>query len=175
MTDGGRAAAGTGIDTPVTRLLTELGVPFRVAVHGQPARTAAEAAAQRGMRPGQMVKTMVLRLPDGRHVAALVPGDRDVDLRLVRGALGVRRLSWLPREEVEAVTGYQPGAISPVGIRGVSETLADASFADEEELAISSGEHGAGVRLAAADLIRVVQPRCVPISRPIQEDDTKEP
>lgn len=160
------APAQPEISTPVTRLLTESGIPFRLAVHGKPATTVAEAAAQRGMRPGQLVKTMVLRLPDGGHVAALVPGDRDVALKLVRAALGVRRLSWLAREEVEAVTGYPPGAVSPVGIGGVVAILADPALAAEDEIAISSGLHGAGVRLAAADLLRLLSPRLVPISRP---------
>jgi Cys-tRNA(Pro) deacylase len=164
---GERSGEGdeAAFSTPVTRFLTERGVPFRLALHGKPAMTVDEAAEQRNMRPGQMVKTMVLRLPDGSHVAVLVPGDRDVDLRLVRGALGVRRLSWLPREEVEAVTGYPPGAVSPVGIGGVSEVLADPALAEEEELAISSGTHGAGIRLRATDLIRVIRPRLLPISR----------
>jgi prolyl-tRNA editing enzyme YbaK/EbsC (Cys-tRNA(Pro) deacylase) len=113
------AAEVAEFDTAVTRLLTERRVPYRLSVHGRPALTVTEAAALRQMRPGQLVKTMVLRLPDGSHAAALVPGDRDVDLRLVRTALGVRRLSWLPREEVEAVTGYPPGAVSPIAISGV--------------------------------------------------------
>lgn len=158
-------------ETRVTRILTGHGVPFRVAIHGRPALTVAEAAALRGMRQNQMVKTMVLRLPDGSHVAALVPGDRDVDLRLVRTALGVRRLSWVARDEVEALTGYPPGAVSPVGIGGVTQMLADPALADEEELAISSGSHGAGVRIAAADLLRVLDARLVPISRAATSED----
>lgn len=174
MTPQSKTETDEELSTPVTRLLAERGVPFRLAVHHRPATTVFEAAEQRGMRPGQMVKTMVLRLPDGRHVAALVPGDRDVDLRLVRAALGVRRLSWLPREEVEAVTGYRPGAVSPVGIGGVTEVLADQALAEEDELAVSSGVHGAGVRLATADLLRIVHPRLAPISRPLREGDTEQ-
>jgi Cys-tRNA(Pro) deacylase len=165
MTDLHEAASIDGFSTRVTELLSERGVPFRVSMHGRPALTVAEAAALRQMRPGQMVKTMVLQLPDGSHVAALVPGDRDVDLRLVRQALGVRRLSWVPREEVEATTGYPPGAVSPVGIGGMGRILADPALATEEELAISSGSHGAGIRLAAADLLRVIDAELIPISR----------
>lgn len=156
--------------TRVTEILTERGIPFRLSIHGKPAMTVAEAAAMRNMRQGQMVKTMVLRMPDGTNVAALVPGDRDVDLRLVREALGVRRLSWVAREEVEAVTGYPPGAVSPVGISGASMILADAAFEDEGEVAISSGTHGAGIRLEAADLLRVIDARLLPISRPAVDD-----
>jgi Cys-tRNA(Pro) deacylase len=123
------------------------------------------------MRPGQLVKTMVLRLPDGSHIAALVPGDRDVDLKLVRAALGVRRLSWVAREEVEALTGYPPGAVSPVAIGGVSAILVDPPIADAGEVAISSGSHGAGIRLAAADLLRAIDARLIPISKPARSDE----
>lgn len=133
--------------------------------------TVAEAAALRKMRPGQMVKTMVLKLPDGGHVAALVPGDRDVDLCLVRQALGVRRLSWVARDDVERLTGYPPGAVSPVGIGGVSAILADPALANEEEVAISSGTHGAGIRLASADLLRVIDAQLIPISRTSEGDE----
>lgn len=169
-TDTGVQPSETRLETPVTRILTERGIPFRLMVHDRPARTVAEAAAQRKMRPEQLVKTMVLRRPDGSHVAALVPGNREVDLRLVRAALGVRRLAWVAREEVEALTGYPPGAVSPVGIGGVSEILADPPLADEGEVAISSGSHGAGVRLLASDLFRAIDARFVPISRPAPED-----
>lgn len=161
--------------TPVTRLLKERGIPFRLSIHNQPAITVAEAAEQRGMSPGQLVKTMVLRLPDGSHVAALVPGDRDVDLKLVRAALGVRRLSWVAREEVEALTGYPPGAVSPVAIGGVTAMLIDPPIAGAGEVAISSGSHGAGIRLAAADLLRAIDGRLIPISRPARADEPPEP
>ncbi len=153
-------------ETTVTKVLREHGVPFRLSIHNQPAMTVQEAATQRNMRTGQMVKTMVLRLPDGTHIAALVPGDRDVDLKLIKQLYGIRRLSWVAREEVEALTGYPPGAVSPVGIGGVREILADPLFTVEEELAISSGRHGAGVRLAAADLLRVIDARMIAISKP---------
>lgn len=153
------------IDTNVTRTLDRLGIPYRVAVHDKPALTVQEAAAQRGMRPGQLVKTMVLRLPDDTHIAALVPGDRDVDLKSIRGHLGVRRLSWVAREDVLALTGYPPGAVSPVGIGGVSMILADPALANEGEVAISSGSPGAGIRLAATDLLRVIDARLIPIGK----------
>ena len=156
-------------ETTVTRILRDRGVPFRLSIHNQPAMTVQEAAEQRNMRPGQMVKTMVLRLPDGSHIAALVPGDRDVDLRLIKQSYGIRRLSWVAREEVEALTGYPPGAVSPVGIAGVREVLADPLFMQEEELAISSGRHGAGVRLASTDLLRAIDARMVTISKPSVE------
>jgi Cys-tRNA(Pro) deacylase len=161
---------GTELDTAATRFLRERGIPFRLAIHAKPALTVAEAAAQRNLRPGQLVKTMVLRLPDGARVAALVPGDRDVDLRLVRAVLGVRRLSWVAREEVLAVTGYPPGAVSPAGIGGVDAILADPALADADEVAISSGVPGAGIRLQASDLLRAIEARLVPISRPLREE-----
>lgn len=169
MIDGTPAPA---CETAVKRLLTERGVPFRLSIHATPARTIADAAAQRGMRPGQLVKTMVLRLPDGTHIAALVPGDRDVDLRLVRSALGVRRLSWVARDEVEALTGYPPGAVSPVAIGGVTTILIDPPIAEAGEVAISSGSRSAGVRLAAVDLLRVIDGRLVPISKPAPAADS---
>lgn len=165
MTTESPRSAAEPFETPVTRALSVAGVPFRLAIHGQAALTVQEAAEQRGMRPSQLVKTMVLRLPDDTLAAALVPGDREVDLRLVRAALGVRRLSWLPRDEVLQVTGYPPGAVSPVGIQGVATILADPAIANEDEIAISSGSHGAGVRMASADLLRVIDARLVPISR----------
>lgn len=159
------------LETAVTRALRDAGIPFQLSIHAKPAQTVAEAAAQRNMSPGQLVKTMVLRLPDGTHAAALVPGDREVDLRLVRGALGVRRLAWVAREDVETLTGYPPGAVSPVGIRGVSIILADPLLADAGEVAISSGLRGAGVRLQATDLLRAIDARLVTISRPANDGE----
>lgn len=169
MSDSPDLPPGESFDTAVTRTLRTAGIPFELSIHAKPAQTVAEAAEQRNLRPGQLVKTMVLRLPDGSHAAALVPGDREVDLRLVRGALGVRRLTWVAREAVEALTGYPPGAVSPVGIQGVAVILADPALAEAGEVAISSGMHGAGARLQAADLLRAIDARLVPISRPVTD------
>ena len=67
-------------------------MPYRVVRHRRVA-SLAEAAALRGVRPADIIKTLVVRRGDDDYLFVLVPGDREIAWPKLRAHLGVNRLS----------------------------------------------------------------------------------
>ena len=105
----------SALQTRITTLLDALGIPYRVLPHSEPVFTVEAAAAQRGVVKEEMVKSILLKDREGRHVMACVPGDAKLDPQAVRAFLGepYKRLSFASAEEIRAVTGYVQGAVAP--------------------------------------------------------------
>jgi Cys-tRNA(Pro) deacylase len=131
--------------------LRALGVPHTAGRYG-PAGSLAEAAAQRGLEPHDIVKTMVVRRAAGDHVFVLLPGDRDISWPKLRALLGVNRLSLPTAAEALAVTGYPRGTITPFGSATALPVVADASIVGAR-VSMGGGEPGLAIALAADDLI----------------------
>jgi prolyl-tRNA editing enzyme YbaK/EbsC (Cys-tRNA(Pro) deacylase) len=84
----------------------------------EPAEDIETAAQRRGTEVTRILKTMVVHLGAEQYVLVLVPGDRLIDWKALRGHLGVRRLALADEEEAFAATGYRRGTITPFGAAG---------------------------------------------------------
>ena len=112
--DPGRGHATRVTTRTAPRAAEQLGLAHEVTRHG-PVRSLEEAAAARGVEPGQLVKTMVVRVSDGEYVFVLVPGDREIAWPKLRALLGVNRLTMASADTAYDVTGYVRGTITPLG------------------------------------------------------------
>jgi prolyl-tRNA editing enzyme YbaK/EbsC (Cys-tRNA(Pro) deacylase) len=70
--------------------------------------------------------------------------------------MGVSRLSMASASEVREATGYQVGAVSPLGLPHPIRILADASVFQAEEISIGSGRRGVAIILKPTDLRRAL-------------------
>jgi len=140
--------------TPVTQALEALGVRYRLFVHAGPVRSLEQAARERGLAPGQIVRSLLFRLEDGGFILVLVSGPARVSWPRLRRLLGVSRLTTATPEEVLEVTGYEPGAVSPFGLNRELRLLADRGLLAHDTLSIGAGIRHAGVLLARDDLAR---------------------
>jgi len=95
------------------------------AVDTPDSRTIEEVAAFLGVAPTRIVKTMVYDA-DGRAVAVLIRGDRDVNEAKLALVLGADVVVPAAPDVIERVTGAPVGFAGPVGLSGV-ETVADES------------------------------------------------
>ena len=152
-------------ETPVTRALKALGIPYRLHLHAQPPRSLEQAAAERGLQPAQIVRSLLFRLPAG-FVLVLAPGGCRVDWRALRHTLGVRRITTASAQEVEAVTGFPPGAVSPFGLRRPLPILAERSILEHEIVSVGAGIPHAGVILRRADLVQALAPQWATFCQP---------
>jgi Cys-tRNA(Pro) deacylase len=142
--------------TPVGRDLEARGVPFREFRHPGPVLSLEQAAAERGQRPEQVVRSLLFRLAQDEYVMALVAGPRQVDWKALRRHVGQSRLTTATADEVRAVTGYEIGAVSPFGLPRPMRVLLDESVTREAEVSIGSGERGVTVILSTADLLQAL-------------------
>jgi Cys-tRNA(Pro) deacylase len=142
--------------TPIGRALRALDIPFREFRHPGPVHTLEQAAAERGQRPEQVVRSLLFRLAQDDYLMVLVAGPRQVDWKALRRVVGQSRLTMASADEVRAVTGYEIGAVSPFALPRPLRVLLDESVTRETEVSIGSGERGTTVILASADLLRAL-------------------
>jgi Cys-tRNA(Pro) deacylase len=146
------------IHTHAIRALDELKIPYQVVVHAHKAKNVEEAAAERGVPARQVIKTLLVRQPDHRHVIALVRGDQHLSLKKLARLIGVKILEMAPPEDVPRITGYQVGAVAPLGLRRSDVPIyVDQHILEEARVSISAGRHDAGLELNSGDLVRAVR------------------
>jgi len=145
------------IRTHAVRALEEKGIPYRVLEQAHKARNVQEAAAERGVAERQVVKSLLVRGVDKKHALALVRGDQRLSLKKLARVAGVKSFEMAPPADVPRITGYQIGAVAPLGLRRPDVPIyIDHHILEEDRVSVSAGRHDAGLELATEDLIRAV-------------------
>lgn len=154
-------------DEPASRALAAVqasGIPFEVTRNG-PVASLEEAAAARGMEPGQIVKSIVVRRTRDDFLFVLVPGLRTISWPKLRTLLGVSRLSMPDADTALAVTGYVRGTITPFGSLQALPVIADSSL-PAGPVSVGGGAHGTAFTVDGADLLRVLDAQVADVSDP---------
>ncbi|MDP9884763.1 prolyl-tRNA editing enzyme YbaK/EbsC (Cys-tRNA(Pro) deacylase) [Sinomonas atrocyanea] len=139
------------------------GLDVQVAPRGR-ARSLEEAAANLGIEPREIVKSLVVKHPDGTFLFALIPGDRQISWPKLRGLLGVNRLSMPPADVALAATGYERGTITPLGSSTAWPVWADASVSGR--VSLGAGAHGLSAFVDAEELFAALGATVADISEP---------
>jgi Cys-tRNA(Pro)/Cys-tRNA(Cys) deacylase len=142
--------------TPVTEYLTRAGIPFQTFRHPGPIHSLEQAAAERGQRPEQIIRSIVFRLAQDEFVMVLVAGPKQISWAALRKYLNQSRLTMASEDEVLQATGYRTGAVSPLGLSSPMRILVDDSVLTEQEISIGSGERGLTILMQRHDLLRAL-------------------
>ncbi|KQX07079.1 MULTISPECIES: aminoacyl-tRNA deacylase [unclassified Leifsonia] len=116
------------------------------------ASSLAEAASLMGIRPLDIVKTLVVKRSDDTYLFALVPGGRKISWPKLRALLGVNKLQMPDADRALAATGYERGTITPLGSRHEWPVVADESIVGAR-VAMGAGAHGHSAFVDADALI----------------------
>lgn len=144
----------TAEPTPRERALNALtasGIDFDFTEHG-PVKSLEEAAAARGVTPGDIVKSLVVRMAENDYVFVLVAGDRQISWPKFRAFMGVSRTTMPSADEAFEVTGYVRGTITPFGSLTAWPVIVDAPIAGRT-VSIGAGAHGVAATVQADDMI----------------------
>lgn len=154
------------ITNNVTRFLDSRKIKY--SAHELPAEKlgAVEAARFLSVPQEQVFKTIVTKREKGKPALAVIPGPRVVDLKLLAGFLGEKKM-YLPTErEAEQLTGLQAGGISPLALINKGFQVVIDSFARNfEVIYISGGQRGLNIQLGVNDLAGLVNAKFGEISR----------
>jgi Cys-tRNA(Pro)/Cys-tRNA(Cys) deacylase len=113
-----------------------------------------EAAAELGLDPDRVYKTLVASA-DGGLVVAVVPVSGRLDLKALARAVGAAKAAMADVRAAERATGYIAGGISPFGQRRSHPTVVDETVELWDTVFVSGGRRGLDVEVAPADLIEV--------------------
>lgn len=133
--------------------LAAAGISCDIVRHG-PVNSLAEAAAVRGIEPGQITKTIVVRRDEDDYLFVLVPGDRKISWPKLRDLLGVKRLSMPDAATALDVTGYERGTITPFGSLRAWPVISDSRVTGQ--ISLGAGGHGVSATVEANDVIRAL-------------------
>ena len=147
---------------PAEDALASAGIGYRLIQHG-PVRSLAEAAEARGVRPAQVVKTLVVRRGADDFLFVLVPGDRTISWPKLRALLGVSRLSMPDAAAAQQVTGYERGTITPFGAVRRWPVIADQRLAGQQ-ITLGMGQHGLAAAVAADQVIQALNAEVADVS-----------
>jgi Ala-tRNA(Pro) deacylase len=136
--------------------LRRAGVASTVLRH-EPVYTSEQAAAVRGTALCSGAKALIMKAGD-RFVLLVLPADRKLDSRKAREGLGVKGFRFASKEEVEQLTGLQPGSIPPFGSLFGLPTYCDPALADNASINFNAGDHAISVQMSYADYQALEKP-----------------
>jgi Cys-tRNA(Pro)/Cys-tRNA(Cys) deacylase len=153
--------------TNALRLLDRAGVDYDVLEYSltMDEFSAEAVAAQLGLPPGQIFKTLLARTESG-PCFAVIPAGTELDLKALARAVGERRAEMVPVGEVERLTGYRRGAVTVPAAKKTFPAVIDESVAAWDRIGVSAGAQGLQVLLAAADYLAITGATPAPVARP---------
>ena len=140
----------------VEKLLRDHGVVFDVLRH-EPVYTSEQAAAVRGTPLASGAKALICKA-DGRFVMFVLPADRRLASKAIRRSRGWRKLRFAGGEEVQRLTGLEPGSIPPFGSLFDLPTLCDSRLGKNETINFNAGDHCISVSMTYMDYVQVEHP-----------------
>ncbi len=144
--------------TNATRMLEGMGIDFELREYVvDEDDLSAENVAQKIELPlEQVFKTLVTRGDRTGVMLAIVPGSGELSLHKLAAASGNKRVALVELKDVQPLTGYLRGGVSPIGGKRAYPVYLDASALTFSHIAVSAGLRGLQCVLAPADLQRAV-------------------
>ena len=99
-------------------------------------------------------KTLVLHGDKTGYFVCVIPGDREVDLKLAAKVSGNKKADLIPMKELLPVTGYIRGGCSPIGMKKPFPVFIHATASNYSHIYISAGIRGLQIKIAPDALIR---------------------
>jgi len=153
--------------TNATRRLDQDSVAYTVHAFSPSIRSATDVAAAVGVPEERVFKTLVTMADDEKPVLAMLPGDRELDLKSLARACGAKRCQMASQREAEDLTGLRVGGISALALRQRTwDVYLDESALAYESILVSAGKRGVNVELGVQDLVAVTGARVAGLCRP---------
>ena len=119
------------------------------------------AAEVHGVEPGQIAKTLSLRIGD-EVVLVVARGDARLDNRKAKAALGGKP-RMLGQEEVEALTGHPVGGVCPFGLATPLKIYCDLSLKAYDIVVPAAGSTHSALRIGPARMAELTQAEWVDV------------
>jgi Cys-tRNA(Pro)/Cys-tRNA(Cys) deacylase len=117
----------------------------------------AENVAQKvGLPVAQVFKTLVVRGDKSGFLLACIPGSAELDLKMLAAVSGNKKIEMVQLKEVQGLTGYIRGGVSPLGVKKPYPVYIDESAMLWPFIAVSAGIRGCQLLIAPAELAQAV-------------------
>ena len=152
--------------TPATQFLHAHGVRYTEHEYEYIERGGTAVSADSlGVAEHEVVKTLVMQDEEDEPLIVLMHGDRQVSTKELARQAGRKRIEPCKPDAAQRHTGYQVGGTSPFGTRKRLPIFMERSILELPTIYINGGRRGFLVRIASAELERVLEPTLVDAAR----------
>ena len=153
--------------TNAARLLDQMRIRYELREYAvDPEDLAAESVAARIDLPAEQVfKTVVARGDRNGICMAVIPGNKELDLKALAQATGDRSIQLVPVKELQLLTGYIRGGVTALAAKKEYPVYVDETIELFETISISGGVRGMQILLAPSDYLSVTRSIVVSLIR----------
>ena len=142
--------------TNAARLLDSMKIEYELCSYEvDPEDLSAETVARKvGLPLEQVFKTLVARGDRHGVCFAVVPGNRQLDLKAIAKLTGDRKVEPVTLKEVQPLTGYIRGGVTVLGAKKAYPVYVDETIELFDVVSISAGLRGLQIFITPADYLR---------------------
>lgn len=153
--------------TPAVDYLKRKKLPF--SIHSYEADPSAdsyglEAADALGLEPKQVFKTLIVALNNNQYAVGIIPVSHQLSLKRMAKALSVKKAAMAEGDDVERMTGYVLGGVSPLGQKKRLSTILDSQAKLQMTIFISGGKRGLEIEIDPLILARCLNANFADVS-----------
>ena len=152
--------------TRAMQILDRAGILYEIREFQADDLGADEVAEKLGIPLERVFKTLVARGDRTGVVLACLPGTAVLSLKAFARASGNKQVELVETDEIQRLTGYIRGGVSPLGAKKAYPVTVDESALSQPMVSVSAGMRGMQLLLAPRDLIRATQATLAPIADP---------
>ena len=144
--------------TNAARMLDSQSVPYEIREYTVDVEdlSASKVAQAIGLPLERVFKTLVARGDKTGVLLACIPGSAELNLKALAKASGNKTVELAAVKDIQSLTGYVRGGVSPIGTKKAYPVFLDSSAAGWQAIAVSAGIRGCQLLLAPEELARVV-------------------
>ncbi len=141
--------------TNVARLLDKAKINYELIPYevDESDLSATHVADMLGENVDQVFKTLVLCGDKTKYFVCIIPGDKEIDLKMAAKVSGNKKCDLIPMKELLPLTGYIRGACSPIGMKKHFPTYIHNTCLEFDYIYVSAGQRGLQIKLSPNDLI----------------------
>ncbi len=118
--------------------------------------SAVHVAENLGENIDQVFKTLVLYGDKTGYFVCILPGNKEVDLKLAARISGNKKCDMIPMKELLPVTGYIRGACSPIGMKKRFSSYIHESCMEFPFIYVSAGQRGIQLKMHPMELVSLI-------------------
>jgi Cys-tRNA(Pro)/Cys-tRNA(Cys) deacylase len=157
--------------TIAARMLDQLKITYELRAYEvkEDELDAITVAHKVNMPPEATFKTLVARGDKTGVVMACIPGNAELDLKKFASATGNKKVELVAVKEIQSLTGYIRGGVSPLGSKKNYPFYLDHSALDYDCISVSAGQRGLQMILAPQDLQRAAAATLADLTKPLSQ------
>jgi Cys-tRNA(Pro)/Cys-tRNA(Cys) deacylase len=153
--------------TNAVRILDELAIDYQLREYevDEDDLSADNIASKLGIDVKNTVKTLVLRGDKTGVLVCCLQGHLEINLKVLAAATGNKKVEPALMKELQSLTGYIRGGVSPLGMKKSYPVFLDKQALDNDFISLSAGKRGLQVWLKPADLVRATSAVVVEVAK----------